>query len=207
MHIRAIGLAREGKETPEDLDGAVLFHCGPIMKNRDGVWSVVAAGPTTSARMNKLEAEMIERFSIRAIVGKGGMSKEVGEAMKRCGCVYLAATGGAAISLAEGLARCAGCEWEDLGMAEAMWRFQAHRLGPLIVAMDADGNSLYEQVNSSLVRDRFQNLTSDREVSSLPVRSVLLLEVVNHVDDPLPALLKGERYQHDDHDQQSRQEP
>ena len=154
MHIRALEYDSEGKDVPEDIRGSALFHCGPIMKQMaDGSWRVIAAGPTTSARMNKLEPEMIERFGIRAIIGKGGMSKDVAEAMRRCGCVYLAATGGAAILLAEGLCNCRGCEWLDLGMAEAMWRFDTQKFGPLIVAMDAEGNSLYEDVRKSLVRD------------------------------------------------------
>ena len=152
MHMRALETSDD--DLPEGLEGAVVFHCGPIMRKTDNGWSVVAAGPTTSARMNALEPEFIRRFRIRAIIGKGGMSRDVSDAMKECGCVYLAATGGAAVSLAEGLARCTGCEWGDLGMAEAMWRFQAHRLGPLIVAMDAEGNSLYDNVSGSLVRDR-----------------------------------------------------
>jgi fumarate hydratase subunit beta len=153
MHIRALKYLEDGKEVPSDIEGAVLFHCGPIMAQRDdGSWRVVAAGPTTSARMNKLEPEFIRRFHIRAIIGKGGMSKDTIDAMKECGCVYLAATGGAAISLAEGLNRCTGNDWLDLGMAEALWRFNTGKFGPLIVAIDANGNSLYEKVNSSLVR-------------------------------------------------------
>ena len=152
-HIRALELSGKGEETPSVLDGCVLYHCGPIMKQVDGEWTVVAAGPTTSARMNKLEPEMIRTFGIRAIIGKGGMSPETAEAMRECGCVYLAATGGAAVSLAEGLGRCTGVQWLDLGMAEALWSFNAERLGPLIVAMDAEGNSLYENVRKSLVRD------------------------------------------------------
>lgn len=152
-HIRALELRSEGKETPCELDGCVLYHCGPIMRRTDDGWAVVAAGPTTSARMNVLEPRMICEFGIRAIIGKGGMSPEVVQAMKECGCVYLAATGGAAVSLAEGLGRCTGVKWEDLGMAEALWSFETSRLGPLIVAIDADGNSLYENVSRSLVRD------------------------------------------------------
>lgn len=153
MHIRALEYSDKGMEVPEDLKGAVIYHCGPIMKcDDDGRWSVVAAGPTTSARMNKLEPDMISAFGIRAIIGKGGMSKKVAETMRECGCVYLAATGGAALSLAEGLSECRGCEWLDLGMAEAMWRFETKKLGPLIVAMDAEGNSLYEEVSSNLRR-------------------------------------------------------
>ncbi|MBO4568386.1 MAG: fumarate hydratase C-terminal domain-containing protein [Candidatus Methanomethylophilaceae archaeon] len=155
MHIRALKLAGEGKDVPKEIEESVLYHCGPIMRqNEDGTWTVVAAGPTTSARMNKLEPEMIRRFRIRAIIGKGGMSKEVAEAMRDTGCVYLAATGGAAVSLADGLGFCRGAEWLDLGMPEAMWRFEADRLGPLIVAMDASGGSLYEKVSASLVRPR-----------------------------------------------------
>ncbi len=152
-HIRALELARDGRETPSQLDGCVLYHCGPIMRETDDGWQVVAAGPTTSARMNRLEPEMIRRFGIRAIIGKGGMSQEVADAMRECGCVYLAATGGAAVSLAEGLGECTGVEWLDLGMAEALWSFRTDRLGPLTVAIDSNGDSLYERVRSSLVRD------------------------------------------------------
>lgn len=153
MHIRALKYVREGKEVPDALNGCVLYHCGPIMKkDENGIWDVVAAGPTTSARMNSLESEMISRFKIRAIIGKGGMSDEVAETMKKEGCVYLAATGGAAVTLADGLCLVNGVDWLDLGMAEAMWRFDTNKLGPLIVAIDSEGNSLYKKVNESLQR-------------------------------------------------------
>ena len=152
VHIRALKNVDEGKENPSCLYDSVLYHCGPIISGEEGKREVIAAGPTTSARMNSLESRMIEEFRIRAIIGKGGMSKEVGETMKRCGCVYLAATGGSAVTLAEGLARIEGVEWLDLGMPEAIWKFRTNRLGPLIVAMDCEGNSLYEQVRASLKR-------------------------------------------------------
>jgi len=153
MHIRALEHLEEKKEIPEAIRGSALYHCGPLMKKTDKGWTVVSAGPTTSARMNSLEPEMIRSFGIRAIIGKGGMNKEVGKAMSEQGCVYLAATGGAAVSLAEAIHRVTGVEWEDLGMAEALWKFDTERLGPLIVAMDAKGNSLYDDVRSSLIRD------------------------------------------------------
>lgn len=143
----------EGREVPPFLKGAVLYHCGPIMrKTQSGVWAPVAAGPTTSARMNSLEPRFIREFGIRAIVGKGGMDRATAEAMKEVGCVYLAATGGTAVSLAEGLSDAVGVEWEDLGMPEAMWRFDAKKLGPLVVAIDSKGESLYDRVRSSLKR-------------------------------------------------------
>lgn len=152
MHIRALEYVHEGRAVPDVIRDSVLYHCGPIMAKEGGKWTVVAAGPTTSARMNKLEPEMIREFSIKAIIGKGGMSSEVLEAMKEVGCVYLAATGGAAVSLAEGLSKVTGVEWEDLGMAEALWRFEAQNLGPLVVAMDSHGKSLYEDVRRSIIR-------------------------------------------------------
>jgi len=146
VHMRALS---PGCKAPKELTGSTIFHCGPIMIKEQNGWKAIAAGPTTSARMNTLGAEMIRRYKIRAVIGKGGMSDEVLEAMKEAGCVYLAAIGGAAVSLAESL-KTTGVEWEDLGMAEAMWKFDAERFGPLIVAMDAHGNSIYENVNSKV---------------------------------------------------------
>lgn len=158
VHIRALEYIDEGKEVPEVLKGAVLYHCGPIMKqNENGIWTVVAAGPTTSARMNALEPRFIREFKIRAIIGKGGMSREVAEAMKEVGCVYLAATGGVAVSYAEGLSRVTGNDWLDLGMPEALWHFQTNALGPLVVAIDAGGNSLYDAVKDK-VNENLKNL-------------------------------------------------
>jgi len=155
VHIRALELVDEGREVPACIRNSVIYHCGPIMRQMgDGRWAVVAAGPTTSARMNKLEPRFIREFGIRAIIGKGGMDAAVVEAMKEVGCVYLAATGGVAVSYAEGLGACSGAEWDDLGMAEALWKFESCRLGPLVVAIDADGNSLYAQVNEKVRQNR-----------------------------------------------------
>jgi len=144
MHVLA--LSRQG---PEELNGATLFHCGPIMLFKDGKWEVIAAGPTTSARMNSVAPEIIRKYGIRAMIGKGGMSDEVMKAMKEVGCVYLAAIGGAAVSLAERLTTI-DVHWEDLGMAEAMWKFKAEALGPLVVAMDARGNSIYKEIDAKI---------------------------------------------------------
>jgi fumarate hydratase subunit beta len=149
MHMRALSLKKDARP-PNGLKGATLYHCGPIMQRENSKWKVIAAGPTTSARMNSLEAEMISRYGIRAVIGKGGMSGDVLEAMKEHGCVYLAAIGGAAVSLAECINEVKGVEWEDLGMAEAMWKFEAERFGPLTVAMDAHGSSIYNDVASKV---------------------------------------------------------
>jgi len=146
MHMRALS----SKNAPKILNGSTLFHCGPIMVRNGNEWKAIAAGPTTSARMNSMEAEMIKKYGIRAVIGKGGMSDDILAAMKQHGCVYLAAVGGAAVTLAEGLNKVIGVEWEDLGMAEALWIFEADRFGPLVVAMDAHGKSIYKDVTSKV---------------------------------------------------------
>jgi fumarate hydratase subunit beta len=150
VHLRALEHAREGRRLPFDLKGAAVFHAGPIVRKDAGKWKVIAAGPTTSSRMNSLEPEFIERFEVRAIVGKGGMSQPTVEAMAKFGCVYLAMTGGAAILGAEGITDVKGVEWLDLGMPEAMWALEVKGFGPLTVGIDAHGNSLYKRVNEEV---------------------------------------------------------
>lgn len=146
VHMRALELHGQGKLLPVDLEDGILYHCGPIVKRDSKGWKVIAAGPTTSARMNALEPDFIREFGIRAIIGKGGMSRPTVEAMREHGCVYLAFTGGAAVLAAQGISRVRGVEWLDLGMPEALWIVEAKGLGPLTVTIDAHGNSLYEMV-------------------------------------------------------------
>lgn len=150
VHLRALEYAQEGRKLPFDLKGAAIFHAGPIMSKDAGKWKVIAAGPTTSSRMNSMEPEFIERFGVRAIIGKGGMSQPTVDAMARFGCVYLAFTGGAAVQGAEGIRDVKGVEWLDLGMPEAMWIMEVKGFGPLTVAIDTHGNSLYKHVDDEV---------------------------------------------------------
>ncbi|MDH7508707.1 MAG: FumA C-terminus/TtdB family hydratase beta subunit [Methanomassiliicoccales archaeon] len=147
MHRRALEMHERGETLPVDLRDAAVFHCGPIVKKEGNDWKVLAAGPTTSARMNGLEPKFIEVFGVRAIIGKGGMSRQTAEAMRRYGCVYLAFTGGAAVIAAKRIDRVVGVEWLDLGMPEALWVFEVKDFGPLIVGIDANGESLYDEVD------------------------------------------------------------
>lgn len=163
VHRRALEMHERGEKLPVDLRDAALFHCGPIMKNEGSEWKVLAAGPTTSARMNALEPKFIEIFGVRAIIGKGGMSRQTVDAMKRFGCVYLAVTGGAAVTTAKSIKKVVGVEWFDLGMPEALWIFEVKDFGPLIVAIDTNGESLYEQVE----RNVMSNLLAVRQMLGL----------------------------------------
>jgi fumarate hydratase subunit beta len=150
VHIHALEHLEKGEKIPVDFKGSALFHCGPIMREIGDGWEVVAAGPTTSSRMNSLEPEFIEKFRPGAIIGKGGMSKPTVDAMKEFGCVYLAITGGAAVLAAKGIESVSGVEWFELGMPEAIWVLNAKGFGPLTVGIDAHGNSLYDAVNAKV---------------------------------------------------------
>jgi fumarate hydratase subunit beta len=159
-HIHALEAAKAGKRLPVELEGAAVFHCGPIMRDLgDGRWELVAAGPTTSSRMNGLEPDFLRQFKARAIIGKGGMSRPTVDAMREVGAVYLAITGGAAVVAARGVRQVSGVHWHDLGMPEAMWVLEGQDFGPMTVAIDAHGNSLFEAVDATVER----NVVSIRE--------------------------------------------
>ncbi|OGS42547.1 MAG: fumarate hydratase [Euryarchaeota archaeon RBG_16_62_10] len=150
VHIHALEHLEKGQKIPVDFKGSALFHCGPIARKVGDKWEIVAAGPTTSGRMNALEPQFIEKFRPGAIIGKGGMSQPTVDAMKKHGCVYLAITGGAAVLAAKGIKSVSGVEWFELGMPEAIWILNADNFGPLTVAIDAKGNSLYAAVNAKV---------------------------------------------------------
>lgn len=147
-HKRALDLHKNGKKLAINLDGLAVFHCGPIVKQENGGWRVVAAGPTTSTRMEPFEDEFIKNFKVRVVIGKGGMGKKTVKAMKKYGAVYGAFTGGAAVLAAKAIKKVKGVEWSDLGMPEAMWILEVEDFGPLTVAIDAHGNNLFETIQT-----------------------------------------------------------
>ncbi|MEM0217795.1 MAG: FumA C-terminus/TtdB family hydratase beta subunit [Candidatus Nezhaarchaeales archaeon] len=145
-HRRFIELAEKGQKPPVQMDGAVIYHAGPVVRKLDGEWEVVSAGPTTSSRMNRVTPTLLKYYTIRMIIGKGGMSREVADALKERGAVYCHYTGGAAVLAAKCVKRVVKVEWLDLGVPEALWVLEVEDFGPLIVTMDAQGNSLYEKL-------------------------------------------------------------
>ncbi len=156
-HKEALEIHHRNEQLPFDLKNGVVFHCGPIMRRKGDEWELVAAGPTTSTRMNDMEPEFIASFGVRAIIGKGGMSHSTVDAMQKEGCVYLSTTGGTAVLAARGVRSVEGVHWLGLGMPEAVWVFDMNHFGPLIVSIDAHGNSLYDRVDAQ-VRDSLTNI-------------------------------------------------
>ena len=153
-HRRALEFHKEGKKLPVNLRGLAVFHCGPIVKKEDDKWIVVAAGPTTSTRMDLFEDEFIKNFMVRIVIGKGGMGRKTTEAMKQYGAVYGAFTGGAGVLAAKAIKSVKSVEWYDLGMPEALWVLEVEDFGPLTIAIDAHGNNLFEDVQKKAEESR-----------------------------------------------------
>jgi tartrate/fumarate subfamily iron-sulfur-dependent hydro-lyase beta chain len=153
-HRRALELAKKGEKIPVDLKGLAVFHCGPIVKKEGDKWIAVAAGPTTSTRMDIFEDEFIKTFGVRVVVGKGGMGKRTTEAMQKYGAVYGAFTGGAAVLAARAIKNIRAVEWFDLGVPEALWIFEVQEFGPLTVSIDCHGNNLFEDVKKQVEENR-----------------------------------------------------
>ncbi len=136
-------------DSPIDLNGGIIYHCGPVMIKKDGEWFANAAGPTTSDREEPYQADVIKKFGIRAVIGKGGMGSRTSAALKEFGAVYLNAIGGAAQYYAKCITKVEGVNFlEEFGIPEAMWHLRVKDF-PVIVTMDAHGNSLHADIEKA----------------------------------------------------------
>jgi len=130
---------------PVDLHGAALYHCGPVMLKNGEKWVTKAAGPTTSIREEPYQGEVIRKYGVRAVIGKGGMGPKTLAALKDCGAVYLNGIGGAAQYYARSVEQVLGVHLMEFGVPEAMWHLKVRDFAA-IVTMDAHGNSLHAKV-------------------------------------------------------------
>ncbi|MBT3298200.1 fumarate hydratase [archaeon] len=139
VHLFLLEKSEKEQNIRTKINNGIIYHCGPIIKNNQ----VISAGPTTSNRMSLYTPQLIEEHNIKAIIGKGGMSKEVKEALKGK-AVYLSAVGGAGVLYANSM-KVKSTYKKEFGMAEAIWEFEVKDF-PVIVSIDAKGNSLYDKV-------------------------------------------------------------
>ncbi len=134
---------------PVDLRGGVIYHCGPVVvKQADGTWKITAAGPTTSIREEPYQADIIGKYGVRVVMGKGGMGARTLAGLKQHGAVYLNAIGGAAQFYARCIERVDDVSLMEFGTPEAMWHLQLKDF-PAIVTMDAQGNSLHKDLEQA----------------------------------------------------------
>ncbi len=143
----------ERDEVKPYMEGTVIYHCGPVVSQADdGSWSFVAAGPTTSIREEPYQADVIGRYGLRGVIGKGGMGPKTLAGLGEHGAVYLHAIGGAA----QVLARCVKSVekvfmLEEFGVPEALWVIDVERF-PVVVSMDSHGRSLHDEVEGEAKR-------------------------------------------------------
>jgi L(+)-tartrate dehydratase beta subunit len=140
----------EGVAVPTDLAGSACIHTAPGVKKRpDGTYEKISIGTTTSTRMDRFVPRLLRECGVRAVIGKGGVLQGSIDAMKDFGAVYLAIVGGAAALETMQIEEIEQVWWEDL-MPECLWKFRVKDFGPLIVAIDAHGNSLYQRVQDQV---------------------------------------------------------
>ena len=133
--------------SPVNIEGAVIFHAGPIIRKTDDNYEMIAVGPTTSTRMNPYEPQIIE-MGAGLIVGKGGMDEATSRALVNNKKAYLSAVGGCAALYVKSVLKINSVHWLDLGVPEAVWELEVKEFGPLIVTMDSKGGNLYEKVKN-----------------------------------------------------------
>ena len=135
-------------DSPVPLNGEVIYHCGPVALKEGNTWSIKAAGPTTSGREEPYQGDLLRKFRVRAVIGKGGMGAKTLAALKEVGAVYLNAIGGAAQFYSNCITAVEGVDFLEFGTPEAMWHLRIKDF-PVIVTMDAHGNSLHADVEKA----------------------------------------------------------
>lgn len=131
----------------EVLKESVIYHCGPVVKqDENGEWSFVSAGPTTSAREEPYQADVVCEYNARGVIGKGGMGSKTAEGLKRCGAVYFHAVGGAGTLIANSVTKVKTVfKLEEFGSPEAFWVIEVKDF-PLVVTMDSHGGSIHKDI-------------------------------------------------------------
>lgn len=136
---------------PISLQGAACIHTAPSLKRVGERWEKICVGTTTSGRMDRFTPGLMEKYGVRAIIGKGGQYQASLEAMKRFGGCYLAIVGGAAALETNQIVEVEKVYWEEIH-PEALYQFKVKDFGPLTVAMDSHGNHLYFDVQRDAER-------------------------------------------------------
>ena len=156
-HQRIVAAIEAGEDPPVALRGEALFHLGSMSREEGGRLTPVYVNPTTSTRFNAFIPKIIRHFGITALAGKGGLDAACVAAMRETGCVYFSIVGGAAPLLTEGVKEVLETGWDDLITQFRLTRLRVEGFGPVTVAIDAHGNSRYEQLTIS-ARDRLPSI-------------------------------------------------
>ena len=153
------------RKTKFDLSGHAVIHTAPnvrkvaISAEFPAGYEPICIGTTTSDRMERFTRPLMTQNGVRMIVGKGGMREGSLEAFAELGGVYLAIIGGTAALETTWIEQIEDVDMDDLN-PESLWRFKIHDFGPLLVAMDSHGGSIYQEVKSDVARNKVDVLKS-----------------------------------------------
>ena len=154
-----IHLFDHGRETRFDLNGHAIIHTAPnvrkvVVSEKFPVgYEPICIGTTTSDRMERFTQPLMSKNGVRIIVGKGGLREDSAKAFQELGGVYLAIIGGTAALETTWIEQIEDVDMDDLN-PESLWRFKIHDFGPLLVAMDSHGGSIYREVNGAVIRNK-----------------------------------------------------
>jgi L(+)-tartrate dehydratase beta subunit len=159
-----IALFDKGRTTRLDMRGHAAIHTAPNVKKvapspeHPTGYAPICVGTTTSARMERFTRPLMEQYGVRLVIGKGGLAKGSAEAFAQLGGAYLAIIGGTAALETTWIEAIEDVDLDDLN-PESIWKFRVHGFGPLLVAMDSHGASLYDEVDRE-ARSRRQKTLS-----------------------------------------------
>lgn len=163
-HQRIIEALDGHRTLPFPLTGSAVFHLGSSCREECGRWLPNYVNPTTSTRFDAFMPDIIRGLGLTSTGGKGGMSAACVQAMKEVGCVYFSMPGGASPLLSKGVVERLATGWDDLIEQFRLARFRLEQFGPVTVAIDAHGNSMYQALQKQ-ARDRLPDILKELEAA------------------------------------------
>jgi L(+)-tartrate dehydratase beta subunit len=146
-----------GRRTRFDLRGHAVIHTAPNVRKTPSGYEPICVGTTTSDRMERFTRPLMEQYGVRLIIGKGGLREASLRSFTELGGAYLAIIGGTAALETTWIEAIEDVDLDDLN-PESLWRFRVNGFGPLIVAMDSHGESLYTRVRTAAQQKRAEAL-------------------------------------------------
>jgi L(+)-tartrate dehydratase beta subunit len=146
-----------GRKTRFDLRGHAVIHTAPNVRKTAAGYEPICVGTTTSDRMERFTRPLMQQYGVRMIIGKGGLRADSSRAFQELGGVYLAIIGGTAALETTWVEAIEDVDLDDLN-PESLWKFRVNGFGPLLVAMDSHGESLYTRVKTAAQQKRAEAL-------------------------------------------------
>ena len=146
-----------GRRTRFDMSGHAVIHTAPNVRKTATGYEPVCVGTTTSDRMERFTRPLMQQYGVRLIIGKGGLRDESASAFKELGGAYLAIIGGTAALETTWIEAIEDVDLDDLN-PESLWKFRVNGFGPLLVAMDSHGASLYSKIRTAAQQRRAEAL-------------------------------------------------